>query len=249
MSAAHAVPLLETRALSMRFGGVVAVDNVSLTVAEGELRCLIGPNGAGKSTFFKCLTGQLRPSSGRILWRGRDITGADSFAIARLGIGIKTQVPSLFDGLSVLESVVLAVRRLHSEATSRARAVAALARLEIEHLAGRQVGLLAHGQRQLVELAMVVAPEPGLIILDEPTAGMSAEETRRAAELIRELNRRHTIIVVEHDMQFIRSIASAVTVFHQGRVLMEDRVERVLADPRVRDVYLGKSAERAKIPA
>lgn len=235
--------LLATRALSMRFGGVRAVDDVSLEVAEGELRCLIGPNGAGKSTLFQCLTGQLKPTAGRILWRGRDITGADSFAIARLGVGIKTQIPSLFDGLPVLESVVLALRRAFGEAEARARARATLDRLAIAHLAPHRAGLLAHGQRQLVELAIVVAPEPDLIILDEPTAGMSGEETRRTADLIRELNRRHAIIVVEHDMQFIRSIARTVTVFHQGHVLMEDSVERVLADPRVRDVYLGKSAE------
>ena len=241
-------PLLETRAVSMRFGGVLAVDGVSLRVDEGELRCLIGPNGAGKSTFFKCLTGQLKPSGGRIFWRGRDITGADSFAIARLGIGIKTQVPALFDGLTVREGVVLALRRTHREAAAQARAMATLERLAIAGLAERQVGLLAHGERQLVELAMVVAPEPELIILDEPTAGMSAEETARTGTLIRELNRRHTIIVVEHDMQFIRSIARIVTVFHHGRVLMEDVVEHVLADPRVRDVYLGKSAEPAGAP-
>ncbi len=238
-------PLLEARELSMRFGGVLAVDNVALSVAEGELRCLIGPNGAGKSTFFKCLTGQLKPSSGRIFWRGRDITGAESFAVARLGVGIKTQVPALFDGLTVREGVVLALRRAYGEPEARTRAMATLERLAIAHLATLQVGLLAHGQRQLVELAMVVAPEPDLILLDEPTAGMSAEETRRAAELILELNRSHAIIVVEHDMQFIRSIARTVTVFHQGRVLMEDSVAHVLADPRVRDVYLGKSAERA----
>jgi branched-chain amino acid transport system ATP-binding protein len=233
--------LLATEGLTMRFGGVTAVDRVSLGVNEGELRCLIGPNGAGKSTFFKCLTGQLRPSGGRIFWRGRDITGADGFAIARLGVGIKMQVPSLFDGLTALESVVLAVRRLHGEVIARKRAQAALERLGITELAGRRVGLLAHGQRQLVELAMVVAPEPDLIILDEPTAGMSAEETRRTAGLIRELNRSHAIVVVEHDMQFIRSIAKIVTVFHQGRVLIEAAADCVFADPRVRQVYLGKA--------
>lgn len=122
-----------------------------------------------------------------------------------------------------------------------------LQRLAIDRLAAQQVGLLAHGQRQLVELAMVVAPEPELIILHEPTAGMSAEETNRAAGVIRVLNQRHAIIVVEHDMQFIRSIARIVTVFHQGRVLMEDDVARVLADPR--DVYLGKSVKRKRLPA
>ncbi|MGH7118215.1 MAG: ATP-binding cassette domain-containing protein [Acetobacteraceae bacterium] len=234
--------LLATENLSMHFGGVRAVNDVSLAIAEGELRCLIGPNGAGKSTFFKCLTGQLKPTGGRIRWRGRDVTGYDSFAIARLGVGIKTQVPSLFDGLDVMESVVLALRRRHGEADAQRRALAALERLGVADLAEHEVGRLGHGQRQLVELAMVVAPEPDLIILDEPTAGMSGEETARTAALIRELNRRHAIVVVEHDMQFIRAIAQTVTVFHQGYVLMEDRVERVLTDPRVRDVYLGKPA-------
>ena len=231
--------LLATEGLSMRFGGVVAVDGVTLAVNEGELRCLIGPNGAGKSTFFKCLTGQYRPTSGRIFWRGRDITGLDPFAVARLGVGIKTQVPSLFDGLTALESISLC--RHSREVDARRRAARALERLGIGELGNRRVGLLAHGQRQLVELAMVVAPEPDLIILDEPTAGMSAEETARAADLIRELNREHAIVVVEHDMQFIRAIARVVTVFHQGRVLMEDSAEIVFADPRVRDVYLGKA--------
>ncbi len=233
--------LLSTDSLTMRFGGVVAVDGVTLSVNEGELRCLIGPNGAGKSTFFKCLTGQYKPSGGRIFWRGKDVTGLDPFAIARLGIGIKTQVPSLFDGLTPLESVGLALRRQHGEATARLRAKRALERLGIGALGERRIGLLAHGQRQLVELAMVVAPEPDLIILDEPTAGMSAEETHRAADLIRELNRAHAIVVVEHDMHFIRAIARRVTVFHQGRVLMEDDAGAVFADPRVRDVYLGKA--------
>ncbi len=232
--------LLEARDVIMRFGGVAAVDGVSLAVDQGELRGLIGPNGAGKSTLFKCLTGQLRPTAGRILLRDQDITGLSSFAIARLGVGIKTQVPSLFDGLSVQEGMMIALRRQHGERAARGLARAALERLGIADLADRTAGLLAHGQRQLVELAMVVAPEPDLILLDEPTAGMSLEETRRAAELIRELNRRHTIVVVEHDMQFIRSIARTVTVLHQGRVLVEDEVSRVLSDPRVRDVYLGR---------
>lgn len=238
--------LLATEGLTMRFGGVVAVDQVSLSIAEGELRCLIGPNGAGKSTFFKCLTGQLKPTAGRILWRGRDVTGLGSFAIARLGVGIKTQIPSLFDGLTVMESVVLSARRLRSERLARKRAMAVLERLGIAGMAGSTVGRLAHGSRQLVELAMVVAPEPDLIILDEPTAGMTAEETARTAELIRELNRGHAIVVVEHDMQFIRAIASFVTVFHQGRVLVEDTVEKVMSDPLVRDVYLGKEAGPAR---
>ena len=234
--------LLSTIDLTMRFGGVVAVDRVLLSVDEGELRCLIGPNGAGKSTFFKCLTGQLRPTSGRIFWRDADVTGHGTHAIARLGVGIKTQVPSLFDGLDVREGVVLALRRRHGERHARTRADAVMRRLGIAHLAARRVGLLAHGQRQLVELAMVGAPQPELIILEEPTAGMSADETLAAVGVIRALNRSHAIVVVEHDMQFIRAIASTVTVFHQGRVLIEDEAATVFADRRVRDVYLGKVA-------
>jgi branched-chain amino acid transport system ATP-binding protein len=238
-------PLLETHDLTMRFGGVVAVNGVSLSLREGELRCLIGPNGAGKSTFFKCLTGQLRPTSGHVAFRGQDITGLDPFAIARLGIGIKTQVPSVFDGLSVREQVWLASRRGRGGRAAFSRVKEVLDRLGLADMAGEEVGRLAHGTRQLVELAMVVAAEPDLILLDEPTAGMSAEETRRTAALINELRRSHALVVVEHDMQFIRMIAGTVTVLHQGRVLIEDEVERVMHDPVVRDVYLGREPARS----
>jgi branched-chain amino acid transport system ATP-binding protein len=238
-------PLLETHDLTMRFGGVVAVNGVSLSLREGELRCLIGPNGAGKSTFFKCLTGQLRPTSGHVAFRGQDITGLDPFAIARLGIGIKTQVPSVFDGLSVREQIWLASRRRRGGRAAFSQVMAVIERLGLVDVAGEQVGRLAHGTRQLVELAMVVAAEPDLILLDEPTAGMSAEETRRTAALINELRHGHALVVVEHDMQFIRMIAGTVTVLHQGRVLIEDEVERVMHDPTVRDVYLGREPARS----
>ncbi|WP_051328720.1 ABC transporter ATP-binding protein [Geminicoccus roseus] len=236
--------MLETSGLTMRFGGVVAVDHVDFRINEGELRCLIGPNGAGKSTFFKCLTGQYKPTSGTIRLREHDVTGWDSFAIARLGVGIKTQVPSVFDGISVRDSVTISARRRYGAILARKRTADVLGRIGIEDIADRPIGLLSHGSRQLVELATVVASEPDLIILDEPTAGMTAEETARTAALIRQLNERHAIVVVEHDMQFIRSIAKTVTVFHQGRVLIEDRVDTVMSDPVVRDVYLGKDPIR-----
>lgn len=151
-------------------------------------------------------------------------------------------MPALFDGLPVIEGVRLAARQLHGERASRRLADAALQRLGIAHLADRPAGLLAHGERQLAELATVVAPGPDLVILDEPTAGMGAEETARTAALIRALNRDCAVIVVEHDMAFIRAIARDVTVFHQGRVLVQDTADRVLSDPRVRDVYLGRAA-------
>jgi branched-chain amino acid transport system ATP-binding protein/urea transport system ATP-binding protein len=235
-------PLLETHAVTMRFGGVTAVQSVNFVLGEVELRCLIGPNGAGKSTFFKMLTGQLTPTEGRILLRGKDITGANPHEIARLGVGIKTQVPNVFNGLSVAENVFIGAARRRSMRRAREIVAETLARLQLEPIAQRIVGQLAHGQRQWVEIATVLAGEPDLILLDEPAAGMNHAEVLRTAELIREINRTHALVVVEHDMQFIRMIAQTVTVFNQGSVLIEDAVGRVLADQRVRDVYLGKQA-------
>ena len=237
-----AAPLLQTRDLGMRFGGVHAVRNVNFTLAEGELRCLIGPNGAGKSTFFKMLTGQLQPSQGQVLFRGHDISNAHAHEIARFGMGIKTQVPSVFDGLSVRENIWLAASRHHAGVRANAVADEMLERIGLTGAAGRLVGQLAHGQRQWVELGIVLSTDPKLILLDEPAAGMTHEEVHKTAELIREINRSKALIVVEHDMQFIRMIATQVTVFNQGSVLVEDAVENILRNPLVRDIYLGKQA-------
>ena len=233
-------PILETRQLSKVFGGVKAIDRIDFSLAPGELRCLIGPNGAGKSTFFKMLTGQHRPTGGRILLDGRDITAAAVHEIGRLGIGIKNQVPDVFDSLSVAENLTLAARFVLPKAAAARKVAEVLARVRLEPVAGRLVGELAHGQRQWVEIAMVLAREPILVLLDEPSAGMSVGETARTAELIREINRGATVMVVEHDMQFVRSIASRVTVFHRGRILVEGNAGKVLSDRRVRDVYLGR---------
>ena len=232
--------LLETVDLGMRFGGVEAVSGVDFRLTEGELRCLIGPNGAGKSTFFKLLTGQLLPTSGRVLYRGRDIAGAETHEVARLGIGIKTQVPSVFDGLSVRENVWIAASRGRPARRTDERVDEILSRIAMTRVADRPVGQLAHGQRQWLELGIVLAAEPELILLDEPAAGMTHEEVVRTAELIRDINRTRSLIVVEHDMQFIRMIASRVTVLDRGRVLVEDSMDNILRHPTVRDVYLGK---------
>ncbi|MCP3467315.1 ATP-binding cassette domain-containing protein [Bradyrhizobium sp. CCGUVB23] len=237
-----AAPLLQTQDLSMHFGGVRAVLHVNFSLAEGELHCLIGPNGAGKSTFFKMLTGQLEPTHGRVLFRGQDISHAHAHDIARLGIGIKTQVPSVFDGLSVRENIWLAANRLHSRDEARRVVDEMLARVGLTEAAERLVGQLAHGQRQWVELGLVLATDPKLILLDEPAAGMTHEEVNKTAELVREINRTKALIVVEHDMQFIRMIAKQVTVFNQGSVLVEDTVENIMRNPQVRDIYLGKQA-------
>ncbi len=241
-AAAGAEPLLRTRGLTMRFGGVVAVDAVDFTLREGELRCLIGPNGAGKSTFFKMLTGQLLPSSGTIHYRGRSIAGAASHAIARAGIGIKTQTPSVFDGLSIRENLWLAARRKNGARRAAEVVDGVLALIGLPGDTGRIVGTLAHGQRQWVEIGTVLSGEPDLILLDEPAAGMNHDEVGRTAEIVRAINRTKSLIVVEHDMAFIRMISDLITVFNAGAVLMEDRADAVMRDPRVRDVYLGKKA-------
>ena len=238
-------PILETRDLVMRFGGVAAVDGADFALDAGELRCLIGPNGAGKSTFFKCVSGQLAPTAGEVVFDGETITGAEPHYIARLGVGIKTQVPSVFDGLSIRENLRLAARRGHGRSETTRLVDEILQRIGLADDAVRPVGHLAHGQRQWVELGLVLAGAPRLILLDEPTAGMTHDEVARTADLIREISQTCSMIVVEHDMQFIRMIADKVTVFHQGKILVEDSMDRIVEDPRVRDIYLGKQTEAA----
>lgn len=231
--------LVETRDLAMHFGGVVANEGVNFTLERGELRCLIGPNGAGKSTFFKCLTGQLTPTEGSVMIGDVETTGFQPHQVARLGVGIKTQIPNVFDGLSVEENVWLSARRWHPPRKAVSITRDTLDRVRLFSLRSRNVGTLAHGQRQWVELAMVMAAEPQLILLDEPAAGMTDEETLLTAELIREINRTASLIIVEHDMNFIRAIADKVTVFYRGKILIEDTMDVISADPTVREVYLG----------
>ncbi len=242
MNRARGDVVVETRGLSMHFGGVRAVDQVDFTLFDKELRCLIGPNGAGKSTFFKCLTGQLTPSAGEVLIRGIAMTGAEPHQVAGLGIGIKTQVPNVFDGLTVEENIWLSARRWHGPSRARTLTAETIERLRLGEIRRALVDRLAHGQRQWVELGMVVAAEPWLVLLDEPAAGMTHEETARTAELIAEINTTAALIVVEHDMQFIRMISRTVTLFHEGRILMEDTMEVISADKRAREVYLGHRA-------
>lgn len=234
--------VLETAGLTMRFGGVTASDNVDFKLQSRELRCLIGPNGAGKSTFFKCVTGLLTPSEGHVFMRGQEVTGWHPHQIASLGVGIKTQTPNVMDALSVHENIWLAARRFFDVAEARARADDVIERLALGPIARTDLGQLAHGERQRVELGLVAVADPWLVLLDEPAAGMSATDVDRMTTIIHEMTRSAAVVIVEHDMQFIRSIAEAVTVFHQGAVLMEDHVDRVMADETVRRVYLGKNA-------
>lgn len=235
-------PVIETRGLNVRFGGVHATRDVDFSLAENELRCVIGPNGAGKSTFFKLLTGQIKPSSGQILFRGKDVSNMQPHEPGRLGIGIKTQVPSLFNGLSVWENVWLSARRLNSAAQAKRITSETLERVRMSAYCDVQAGLLSHGMRQWVEIGVVIAADPPLILLDEPAAGMSDAEVAQTAELILEINRQHALVVVEHDMNFIRKIARKVTVLHQGAVIMEDTPDRIMSDPLIQQIYLGKKS-------
>ena len=237
--------VVDTRDLTMRFGGVLAVNNVNFSLRERELRCLIGPNGAGKSTFFKCLTGQIRlhHGNGRVFIRGQDVSGWSAYQIVRLGVGIKTQVPSVMNGLTVEENLWLSARRVNDREATRATVAEMLEQMSIEGLARREVGELAHGQRQLVEIALVLAQRPWLLLLDEPAAGITGAEADQLVQMIHAVNQKASVIVVDHDMQFVRMLGGTVTVLHQGAVLREGPVDEVLADAQVREVYIGSRAK------
>jgi ABC-type branched-subunit amino acid transport system ATPase component len=231
--------VVETEALTMRFGGVVAVDSVSMRLRRKELLCLIGPNGAGKTTFFRCLTGQYSPSEGRVWVDGRSVAGWPIHAIAQLGVGIKTQVPSLANGLSVYENLWLAARSKLPSAQAHERAQELIDDLALSNVAMSLTGTLAHGIRQMVEIGVALSARPWLLLLDEPAGGLTAEEAHRVAQLVLRLNESITVIVVEHDMEFVRALAQRVMVFHQGRVIADGQADAVLADEQVRRVYLG----------
>jgi branched-chain amino acid transport system ATP-binding protein len=236
--------VVETQELTMRFGGVVAVNAVNFSLEERELRCLIGPNGAGKSTFFKCLTGEYRLThdNGRVLIRGADVVGWSTHEIVRLGVGIKTQVPSVMNGLTVQENLWLAARRIHGWAGASGAVDEVAAELRLGDVLRRLVGELSHGQRQMVEIGIVLAQRPWLVLLDEPAAGMTGDEVERLVNVIRRINETASVIVVDHDMGFVRMLRSRVTVFHQGSVLVDGPAEKILDDPRVREVYIGNRA-------
>jgi branched-chain amino acid transport system ATP-binding protein/urea transport system ATP-binding protein len=236
--------VLDTRDLSMRFGGVTAVNNVNFALRARELRCLIGPNGAGKSTFFKCLTGQIRLShgQGRVYIRGQDVTGWRAYEIVRLGVGIKTQVPSVMNGLDVEENLWLSARRIAEREAAAGIVDEVIEQLGLASIARRAVGELAHGQRQRVEIGLVLAQRPWLLLLDEPAAGLTGAEAEQLVHVLHEVNRQATLVVVDHDMEFVRLLGGAVTVMHQGAILREGPVEDVLADPLVREVYIGSRA-------
>ena len=243
---------LELHEVSVSFSGFLAVDQVSLTVAEGETRVVIGPNGAGKTTIIDMITGKTAPTSGRISLAGEDITGLSPHEIAgKYGVGRKFQGPNLFDYLTVYENVEVALAG-HSSVLNtflyrKNRAIADEIKTILEqiNLYGKKDVIstsLSHGERQWLEMGMVIAQKPRLITLDEPTAGMTADETYKTGEMIKTMMKDKTVIVVEHDIDFVEQIAETVTVLHQGRLLAEGNFAEVKRNPRVVQVYLKDDA-------
>jgi len=241
-------PILRTEGLTMRFGGLTAVNKVSIAIERGEIRAIIGPNGAGKSTFFNCLTGVLRPTSGRIFLNGEDVAGLPPNEVSHKGLARSYQITNILPGASVLENVRIAAQsRRHAwnmvrnrlsfpDILDRARAVLdAVGLLEQEdELAAN----LSHGAQRNLEIGIALATEPQLLCLDEPTAGMSVSETRTTVELVRRIAKDLTIVIVEHDMEVVMGLAKTITVLHYGEVLAEGTPAQIQANPRVQEVYL-----------
>jgi urea transport system ATP-binding protein len=243
-------PILYLDGITVSFDGFKALNDLSLTIEDGELRCIIGPNGAGKTTMMDVITGKTRPDAGTAFFgQTIDLTTLTEAEIAHAGIGRKFQKPTVFEHHSVFENLELAMK---ADKRSRTSLGARLTIVDVDRIAEtleliqladgyeRPAGLLSHGEKQWLEIGMLLMQEPRLLLLDEPVAGMTDEETMRTAELCLSLAGRHSVVVVEHDMDFIAKIARTVTVLHEGSVLAEGSMDVVQADPRVIEVYLGR---------
>lgn len=236
--------------ITVSFDGFRALDDLSLTLEQGEVRCIIGPNGAGKTTLMDVMTGKTRPDVGsvRLTESATELTQLSEWEIVQLGIGRKFQRPTVFQHHTVWENLELACKgprgvfanlfgRVTKEQVERIESV--LERVGLSEHRSTLAGLLAHGHKQWLEIGMLLAQDPRVLLLDEPVAGMTHQETERTAELVKVLAKERTVVVVEHDMEFVRYIAEKVTVLHEGRLLAEGRMEAVQADPKVVEVYLG----------
>ena len=258
MSSTHKPFLLAAEGLNKSFDGYKAINDLSFYLDEGELRTVIGPNGAGKTTFLDLITGRTKPDQGTLVWDdGRhDLLKKNEYEIYRLGIGRKFQTPTVYNDHSVTENLILSLEgsrgiwhSLFGKVTSeqRDRIAEILHTIKLAPHAHRKAGTLAHGQKQWLEIGMLLAQEARLLLVDEPAAGMTDEETHRTGELLLSLAGKHTIVVIEHDMTFVRQISQGrkVTVLHQGHVLCEGPVDRVQNDERVIEVYLGRKSKAA----
>ena len=231
--------LIATEAVTKRYGGLAAVDAVTLEFPRG-VSCLIGPNGAGKSTLLDLLSGRQRPTAGGVMLDGQDLTSREPFLRARRGVGTKLQVASVYESLTVRENLWLACYAMprNVEEADR-RAAGLLDWLNLRDEADWGAGTLSHGKKQWLEIGMVVSADPSVVLLDEPTAGMTREETARTASLVRELGETASVIVVEHDMDFVRQLDAPITVLHMGSMFVQGTFEELSRDDRVIDIYLG----------
>jgi len=241
-------PVLRTEGLTIRFGGLTALNKVDFEIRRGEIRAIIGPNGAGKSTFFNCVTGVLRPTAGKILLNGRDITGQPPNLISRSGIARSYQITNILPNATTLENVRIAaqsrrhgwnmLRHYESFRDIIGKAEAALASVGLAGKADELACNLSHGEQRNLEIGIALATEPELLCLDEPTAGMSAAETHDTIALVRQIAKNLTILIVEHDMPLVMGLADRVSVFHHGEILAEGPPSEIQNNPRVLEVYL-----------
>ena len=242
-------PILYLEGVTVSFDGFRALNDLSLYINDGELRCIIGPNGAGKTTMMDVITGKTRPDQGTVFFgQTIDLLQLDEPAIARAGIGRKFQKPSVFEQLNVFENLELAMRTdkrvwptlfARLDAAQRGGIEETLEAIGLADQRWARAGSLSHGQKQWLEIGMLLMQRPKVLLVDEPVAGMTHQETERTAELLLSLAGKHSVVVVEHDMEFVRSIARTVTVLHEGAVLTEGTMEEVQSHPRVIEVYLG----------
>ena len=245
-------PILELEDVSVDFDGFFALTDLTLSLQPGELRSIIGPNGAGKTTFLDVITGKVRPTKGAVSLRGESILGLSEQKISRLGVGRKFQTPRVFNNLSVVRNLEFAAAPNKSPFHLMFETLTSSVKDEVYRImdyvglapyAKVEAGSLSHGQKQWLAISMLVAQAPDVILLDEPVAGLTDEETARTADLIKSLAGDHTVVVIEHDMEFIRDLGAPVTVLHQGQLLTQGMIDEVKADPRVIEVYLGQSED------
>jgi len=234
--------LLRTQKLEKWFGGLHVTDNIDFTMERSEIHCLVGPNGAGKSTFFHLLLGTLTPTGGNIWFAGRDITHEPSYQRICNGMSVKFQVPGVFSDMSVRQNLQIALQRYYRDRTALNEEIdRILAFLHLQDQTMQLAGNLSHGQKQWLEIGMAISLRPALLLLDEPTAGMSSEETEQTGRMVQDLNQQGiAVLAVEHDMNFVRQVAQRVTVLNQGKVFASGTMAEIECDERVVDIYLGR---------
>ena len=244
--------ILNLKDVSVSFEGFLALNNLNLTLTKGELRAVIGPNGAGKTTFLDVITGKVKPTKGDVFFKGKSLVGKKEHKIARIGVGRKFQSPRVFENLTVQENLEISVSQYSSTikliankpSENKLKEINKL--MKIVNLSSQsdiKAGSLSHGQKQWLEIAMLLGQKPALMLIDEPVAGLTDEETDLTADLLKSLSGENTVLVIDHDMEFIRRLESNVTVLNQGSVLCEGSMDEIQTDPKVIEVYLGKQED------